>query len=91
MEIRFDRVLFAGAHLDDIEFGCGGLVAQLGPYHDLRFLTLSKHTRAATGDIQIVRDLEEPLRAADALGVLRERVQIENLDGQLLQLGDGEE
>ena len=85
LEMQFERVLFAGAHLDDIEFGCGGLVARLGAAQDLRFLTLSKQTRAASGEIQIVRDLDEPVRAAEVLGVPRDRVAVENLDGQLFQ------
>ena len=85
MNLQFDRLLFAGAHLDDVEFGCGGLVSRLGAEQDLRFLTLSKHTRAADGRVQIVRDLDEPMRAAAALGVSSDRVAVENLDGQLFQ------
>lgn len=78
-------MLFAGAHLDDIEFGCGGVVAELAPRGEVYFLTLSKHTRSAAGEIQIVRDLEEPLRAASILGVAKGQVEIEGLDGQLFQ------
>lgn len=85
VRLDFGRVLFAGAHLDDVEFGCGGLIAELASAGDLHLLTLSKHTRSAKGEIQIVRDLEEPLRAASVLGVPVERVAMEALDGQLFQ------
>lgn len=84
-KIDFGRVLFAGAHLDDAEFGCGGLIAQLATEGEVQLLTLSKHTRSAKGEVQIVRDLEEPLKAAFILGVPVERVAIEALDGQLFQ------
>lgn len=85
VDLDFGRVLFAGAHLDDVEFGCGGLIAQLAPDGDVHLLTLSKHTRSSKGEIQIVRDLEEPLRAASMMGLPAERVAMETLDGQLFQ------
>ena len=85
MKLSFKRVLFAGAHLDDIEFGCGGTIAKWARHIDLHFLTLSKKTRSAAGEIQIVRDLEEPLEAARVLDVPSDRVVIEDLDGQLFQ------
>lgn len=85
MELRFERALFAGAHLDDVEFGCGGAVAKWADDREVRFLTLTKKTRNADGDIQIVRDLDEPLAAAEVLGVPAGRVAIEDLDGQVLQ------
>jgi N-acetylglucosamine malate deacetylase 1 len=85
MQFSGERALFAGAHLDDIEFGCGGLVARFCNELDMRFLTLTKKTRASTGEVQIVRDLEEPYRAAEALGITAKQLAIEDLDGQLLQ------
>ena len=85
MKLSFKRVLFAGAHLDDIEFGCGGTIAKWARHIDLHFLTLSKKTRSAAGEIQIVRDLEEPLEAAQKLKVPTDRVVVEDLDGQLFQ------
>jgi LmbE family N-acetylglucosaminyl deacetylase len=85
MQLRFERALFVGAHLDDFEFGCGGLIAKYGVEWEGRLLTLSRHTRAATGEIQIARDLDEPRRAAAALGIPADRIAIEGLDGQLFQ------
>jgi LmbE family N-acetylglucosaminyl deacetylase len=85
MQLNGERALFAGAHLDDIEFGCGGVVARFRNELDMRFLTLTKKTRASTGEVQIVRDVDEPYRAAEALGITAEQLAIEDLDGQLLQ------
>lgn len=85
VDLRFERALFAGAHLDDVEFGCGGAIAKWAGKRDMRFLTLTKKTRDAAGEIQIVRDLDEPMEAARILGVPPECVAIEDLDGQVLQ------
>ncbi|MBT4979189.1 MAG: hypothetical protein HOL51_28305 [Gemmatimonadetes bacterium] len=85
MDLRFERALFAGAHLDDVEFGCGGSIAKWAATSDVRFLTLTQKTINADGEVQIVRDLGEPHTAADILGVPTERVAIEDLDGQVLQ------
>jgi N-acetylglucosamine malate deacetylase 1 len=85
MDLRFERALFAGAHLDDVEFGCGGSIAKWTATSDVRFLTLTQKTKNADGEVQIVRDLGEPHAAADILGVPTERVAIEDLDGQVLQ------
>ena len=85
MELKFERALFAGAHLDDVEFGCGGSIAKYLRNTDVRFLTLTKKTRAADGAIQIVREVSEAFAAAEKLGLSAEQVAIEDLDGQILQ------
>ncbi len=85
MKLQFKRALFAGAHLDDFEFGCGGAISRWRGQLDMRLLTLSKKTRAADGQVQIVRDLEEPYAAARALGIGEHQVAIEDLDGQHFQ------
>lgn len=85
MDLHFERALFAGAHLDDVEFGCGGAIAKWAGERDVRFLTLTKKTRDSAGQVQIVRDLDEPVQAAKILGIPSERVGIEDLDGQVLQ------
>ena len=85
MDIRFERALFAGAHLDDVEFGCGGAIARWAGSREIRLLTLTQKTRDADGRVQIVRDLEEPNEAARILGLTPEHVAIEDLDGQVLQ------
>jgi N-acetylglucosamine malate deacetylase 1 len=84
VHLAFDRVLFAGAHLDDIEFGAGAWVADLAGRAEIRFLTLTQHNRASDGRIQIRRDLDEPLAAARALGLDEAHVSIGSLDGQML-------
>ena len=85
MRLAFDRILFAGAHLDDIEFGAGAWAADLAATDcQLRFLTLTRHNRAADGHIQIRRDLDEPIEAARKLGLVADQVSIGSLDGQML-------
>ena len=86
MEVCFEHALFVGAHLDDFEFGCGASIArwaELG--RNIRFLTLTQKNRNAAGEVQLVRDVKEPMQAARALGVPEECVWIEDLDGQVLQ------
>jgi LmbE family N-acetylglucosaminyl deacetylase len=39
------RILFLGAHPDDIELGCGGLIANIVGYVDLRCVTLSDNQK----------------------------------------------
>ncbi|MDA2915360.1 PIG-L family deacetylase [Nitrospinae bacterium AH_259_B05_G02_I21] len=85
MQWTFKRLLFVGAHLDDIEFGGGGLIAQRQTEASIKLLALSKHTRSAAGEIQIIRDTDEAYQAAKLLGVVSEDVHMENLDGQLFQ------
>ena len=85
MGLHFKRALFAGAHLDDVEFGCGGSIAKWAGESEVRFLTMTKKNRNADGQVQIVRDLDEPLAAAEILGVPTGQVAIEDLDGQVLQ------
>lgn len=74
-----DRILFIGAHLDDIEFGCGGTVAELSKRSRNVFLaTLSAANKNAAGEIQLTRDRDEALRAAEKLGVPSENCYIGN-------------
>ncbi len=82
---RFERVLCIGAHLDDCEFGCGGFLARYAGKAEIRVLGLSTRTRSSTGEVQIVRDVEEAYRGVELLGLSREAVVLEGLDGQLFQ------
>ena len=66
-----ERVLFLGAHLDDVEFGCGGIlqrcIAEEGVA--VRIDTASDHNENAKNEIQLFRDVSETVNAMRILGV----------------------
>lgn len=79
-----DRILFIGAHLDDIEFGCGGMVASLCKNSKNVYLaTLSAANKNADGEIQLMRNRDEAFNAIDRLGFPRENCYISNCFGQI--------
>lgn len=79
-----DRVLFLGAHLDDVEFGCGALVSALAkdgiPF---TIAVLSSANKNASGQIQLTRDREEAVRSVRALGATEEQLYIGKCYGQV--------
>ncbi len=64
------RVLFIGAHPDDIELGCGALIHQIAPQTDLLCVTLSDNQKNPL----LTSLVEEHHRSMDVLGVKRESV-----------------
>ena len=64
------RVLFLGAHPDDIEIGCGALIAHIQGQADLLCVTLSDNQK----NPDLVNLVEEHLRSMDVLGVSKEQV-----------------
>lgn len=82
------NILFLGCHLDDIEYGCGGLIhklVELGFRDQIRYLTLTRFNKSADGKITIERDLNEVYTAISHLGLDQSNLQIGDLPGQLLQ------
>lgn len=64
------RVLFIGAHPDDIELGCGALIHQIAPQTDTLCVTLSDNQKNP-----LLKNLvEEHYRSMQVLGVKRENV-----------------
>jgi LmbE family N-acetylglucosaminyl deacetylase len=79
----YQRILCVGAHLDDIEFGCGATIADLvGSEREIHFLTLSQCNKSSTGKLQLQRDISEAYRAAQQIGLHDNDLSIEGLDGQ---------
>ncbi len=64
------RVLFLGAHPDDIELGCGALIHHIAPICDVKCVTLSDNQKNPL----LTRVVEENLAAMAVLGVPREKV-----------------
>lgn len=81
---RNKKILCISAHMDDIEFGCGGLVKALEGKSEIFFLILSKDRKSSRGEIQEIRALEEQFNSALVLGVKRENIFfVEGISGQL--------
>ncbi len=70
MKNKTKKYLFLGAHLDDIELGCGGLIAKLqkDKYNTIKLLTLSHFNKNSKGEITIDRDINETYKAIGKLG-----------------------
>jgi len=64
------RVCFIGAHPDDIELGCGALIAHISPYTDVLSVTLSDNQRNPLLQNLVI----EHQRSMAILGVKAERV-----------------
>jgi LmbE family N-acetylglucosaminyl deacetylase len=66
------RVLFIGAHPDDIELGCGALLHQIAPQTSLLCVTLSDNQK----NPQLTHLVQEHYASMDVLGVPRESVSL---------------
>ena len=70
MNFHGKRVLFLGAHPDDIELGCGALIHHIVKQTDVLCVTLSDNQK--NPDLKDVKD--EHYRAMSVLGVPKEKV-----------------
>ena len=64
------RVLFLGAHPDDIELGCGACIHHIAPLSDVMCVTFSDNQ----GNPLLGKVVEEHYRAMEILGVPKDRV-----------------
>src|SRR5512140_3460804 len=65
------RVLFLGAHPDDIELGCGALIHHIAPISELLCVTLSDNQKNPL----LKNVVEECYRSMSVLGVPPDHVQ----------------
>ena len=70
MNFHGKRVLFLGAHPDDIELGCGALLHHIVKHTDVLCVTLSDNQ--SNPDLKNVRD--EHYKSMDVLGVVNEKI-----------------
>lgn len=73
------RVLFLGAHPDDIELGCGALLHHIAPQTEVLCVTLSDNQKNPT----LKNVVEEHYRSMDALGVPRQSLVVGNFTTRL--------
>lgn len=82
------KILFLGAHMDDVEFGCGGLISSLirsnFPQKNLFVQVLSKNLRDSEGKIVLQRDIEEQYKSFESLGLDKNSYEVNSVvDGQV--------
>lgn len=70
------RILFLGAHPDDIELGCGAFLHHVSPYSEVRCVTLSSNHK--NPDLKNV--VQEHLASLSVLGVGREQITVESFE-----------
>lgn len=70
------KVLFVGAHPDDIELGCGALIAQIVDQADLLCVTLSDNQK----NLELTHLVDEHRESMAVLGVPNERVLVESFE-----------
>ena len=70
------RILFLGAHPDDIELGCGALLHHVLPHSEVRCVTLSGNHK----NPELKNVAQEHLTSLSVLGVSREQVIIQEFE-----------
>lgn len=81
---RNNSILCISAHMDDIEFGCGGLIHHYADKADIHVLVLSADRKSFSGVIQEVRDAGEQQDSLKALGLKESHLFIsQGIPGQL--------
>lgn len=73
MNFAGKRICFIGAHPDDIELGCGALIAQLNNRAEIRCLTLSDNQKNPA----LVNLVGEHYKSMTALGVPVKNVELD--------------
>jgi len=74
MQFYGKRILFLGAHPDDIELGCGALLARISLNTEAHCVTLSDNQHNPL----LTKLVDEHYKSMAALGISRERVTVSN-------------
>ena len=81
MQFYGKKVCFIGAHPDDIELGCGALIARISGMTDVRCVTFSNNQKNP-----LLKNLvEEHYASMQTLGVPRERVDLLDFETRRFQ------
>jgi LmbE family N-acetylglucosaminyl deacetylase len=70
MQFYGQKVCFIGAHPDDIELGCGALIAQIVKHTEIMCITLSDNQK----NPELVNLVDEHYRSMTVLGVPKENI-----------------
>lgn len=81
MNFYGQRVLFLGAHPDDIELGCGALIHHIAPISDVLCVTLSDNQKNPL----LKNVVEEQYKAMAALGVTKDKVVLGQFTTRIFQ------
>ncbi len=81
MNFYGQRVLFLGAHPDDIELGCGALIHHIAPMSDVLCVTLSDNQKNPL----LKNVVEEHYKAMAALGVTKDKVVLGQFTTRIFQ------
>lgn len=81
MNFAGKRICFIGAHPDDIELGCGALIAQLNNRAEIRCLTLSDNQKNPA----LVNLVSEHYKSMTALGVPVKNVELDKFETRRFQ------
>jgi LmbE family N-acetylglucosaminyl deacetylase len=76
VNINGDRLLFLGAHPDDIELGCGALLAHVARTTDVRCITLSDNQK----NPKLKNVPAEYFRSMEILGLSKESVVLDKFE-----------
>ena len=76
MKFFADRILFLGAHPDDIELGCGAFLHHALPASDVRCITLS----ANHNNPELTNIVQEHRNSLSTLGVSPEQIIVERFE-----------
>jgi LmbE family N-acetylglucosaminyl deacetylase len=76
VEFSGQRILFLGAHPDDIELGCGALIAHIINQADVRCVTLSDNQKNPV----LVNLVEEHYSSMSVLGVQKSQVILKDFE-----------
>ncbi len=84
IDLNGKNILCISAHMDDIEFGCGGTIAKYSKNAEIYVLALTANRKSFRGEIQEDRLIDEQKNALHYLGLNDDNLEINfEIAGQL--------